>query len=457
MEDGTIYRPTEGTERTETMKWTALESLWVCATLSCVAGINAPVIAQDTTAVASGPDSIATGVQGSTNPLQDYQVVLTGDDLLDESFPNSIPIFGSDVRLRISGYIKADFIRDFAFVGDPYEFELGSIAVDGTPERDLGGAINFHAKESRVSFDLRSKAKWKSGRAYPLKLFVEFDWFFDSTSLALNTRLRHAYGVLGSILAGRTWTTSGDLAALPGTIDFSGGDALYGGRETQIRWQDNLGESFTYALAVEEPVAEIDNPYHLEGAFRPLWPNLAGMIRWQSDAGSSIQLGADVFPVSWSGPDSVPNAKEVGYALTLMSRLVLEVTEYQDALCWGAGFGEGQGAKIIALSWDGKASGVITPTGLDLAPAWFAYVGYSHYWNKSLNSTVSTNWAGTDLSPFQTDGTIQKAGSVHANVVWFPYKLVSTGIEYMWGVRQDKDGREGTASRVQLMAKFKFN
>ena len=171
----------------------------------------------------------------------------------------------------------------------------------------------------------------------------------------------------------------------------------------------------------------------MEGAFRPLRPNFAGMIKWSSAKGSSIQLGADVFPVSWVGPSTVPNISKSGYAITVMGRILFSVTEYNDAFVWGTGFGNGQAHKIIALSWDGKGSGVITQNGLDLAQSWFAYAGYNHYWSKKLNSTVSTHWVGTDLSSIQANNVIQKAGSFHANLIWFPYKLVSTGIEYMRG------------------------
>ncbi|GGZ74454.1 DcaP family trimeric outer membrane transporter [Algibacter mikhailovii] len=403
-------------------------------------------------------DTIPSGVQGSINPLTDNRPVHTGDNLLDDSFPSSWPLFGSDIRMKIGGYVKADFIRDFDYIGDRYEFELGSIALEGSPERELGGISTFHAKQTRINFDFRSKAKWsKTGKEFPLQVFLELDWFFDGESSRLNTRLRHAYGVIGRLLVGRTWTTSGDLATLPGTIDFASGDALYGGRTTQIRWQDNIDETFSYAVALEDFAPQIDNVYNLEGASRPLWPNIAGMVKAKSKNGSSIQLGLDVFPVSWVGPASAPNVNKTGYAITVGSRLVLKVTEYQDAFVWGGGYGEGQAHKIVSLSWDGKASGALSPTDLTTSPAWFAYAGYNHYWTKKLNSNISTAWSGTTLADFQADETIQKAGSVHANLVYFPYKMVSTGIEYMWGTRENKNGVEGTASRVQFMVKFKFN
>ena len=403
------------------------------------------------------PDTIRSGMQGSINPMADNQIASTGDVLLDEAFPNSWPIFGSGVRMRVGGSVKGDFIYDFDYVGDRFEFELGSIAVEGTPERDLGGIVTFHAKQSKVNFDFRSKAKWKNGKEFPMQVYVEFDWFFDTEAMRYNTRLRLAYGVIGRLLIGRYWTTSGDLSALPGTIDFSCGDALYGGRTTQIRFQDKINDVFTYAVALEDTWGQIDNPYDYSGAFRPKWPNIAAMIKWKAKKGASIQLGVDLFPMSWIGPDTVPNVKKAGYAVTLMSRIPIKVQHYKDALVWGAGYGEGQGHKIISLSWDGKASGVLRKDDLHLAPSWFAYIAYNHYWTKSLNSTVSTNWASTTLDPIQADNTIKTVGSFHVNLIYFPYKRISTGIEYMWGMRENYDGTRGTASRIQFMAKFKFN
>lgn len=402
-------------------------------------------------------DTIQVGLQGSVNPMNANERVLTGDQLLDESFPNSIPIFGSGARFKIGGYVKADFIHDFDYIGDRYEFELGSIAVDGSPQRELGGITTFHAKETRFNFDFRSKAQWKNGKEFPMKVFVEVDFFNDAESLRLNARLRQAYGVVGRVLIGRTWTTSGDLSAIPGLIDFAGGDAIYGGRVVMVRWQDTFGKGSTYAVALEDPGGQIDNPQNLEGAFRPQYPNLAAMVRHRFAKGSTIQLGLDLFSLNWKGPSTVPNESNLGYAITLTSRVIIDVKNYHDSFTWGGGFGEGQAHKIIALSWDGKASGVVDDTGLRNAPSWFAYAGYNHYWTPKLNSNLATYWCGTDLTDIQSDNTINRAGSVHANLIYFPYKKASIGFEYMWGLRENKDNIQGIANRIQFMAKFLFN
>ena len=432
--------------------------LKVFIALFCTGLFSQAILAQDNqTQANTTSDTVKTGMKGSIVPMSDNAQIFTGEELLDQSFPNSWPIFGSGTRMTIGGYVKADFIRDFDYVGDRYEFELGSIAIEGSPERDLGGITTFHAKQTRINFDFRSNAKWKNGKEFPLQVFLELDWFFDSDQFRLNTRLRHAYGVIGRLLVGRTWVTSVDLAAIPGTIDFASGDALYGARTTQIRWQDKINNTLTYAVAIEEFAPQIDNVFNQAGAARPLWPNLAGMLKAQSKNGSTIQLGVDVFPVSWVGPDSVPNESKVGYALSLTSRILMNTSPYTDAFVWGGGIGKGQGHKIIALSWDGKASAALSNSDLSLSPAWWAFAGFNHYWSKSLNSNFSTAWAGIMPISIQSEKSIRRAGSFHANLIWFPYSKVSTGIEYIWGVRENKNGLKGTASRIQFMAKFKFN
>ena len=203
------------------------------------------------------------GVQGSPNPLQrDGNKYLTGDDLLEESFPKSVPIPGTNIRFAIGGYTKLDFIQDLDYVGDRWEFELATIPVEGTPESNLDGRTTVHAKETRINFDFRSVARnEKYNWEFPLQAFLEFDFFDDRDEFRLQPRMRHAYGVVGRLLAGQTWSNTTDVSALAGTIDFSGGDSLYGGRVAQVRWEDHIDKSLKWAIAVEAPRQSIGNPF----------------------------------------------------------------------------------------------------------------------------------------------------------------------------------------------------
>lgn len=396
------------------------------------------------------------GVQGSPNPLNENTQYLTGQDLLDAGFPNSIPIFGTETRFAIGGYAKLDFIQDFDYVGDRFEFELASIPVEGTPEAALDGRTTLHAKETRINFDFRRTARKKSGEEYPLQVFVELDFFDDRETFALQPRLRHAYGVIGRLLAGQTWSTSGDLEALAGTIDFSGGDALYGARVAQVRWQDRASKHVTWAVGLEDPKSSIGNPFGLGGADRPELPNLGARVRWTANDGSHFQLGGDLSQVNWQGGDTGPSDSEIRFGINLAGRLLVG-GKGNNALVAGAQFGQGSANRVVVLSFDGGNDAVITENGLDVMSNKMAYIGYSHYWTDSLNSSISTNWAELDNSEYQPGSAIHRARSFHLNLIWFPYKLVSTGGEIMWGERVNKDGAKGEAWRFQYMFKYKFN
>ena len=396
------------------------------------------------------------GVQGSPNPLQRNTTPLTGQDLLDETFPGSIPIPGSEARFKIGGYAKLDFVQDLDYVGDRFELELATIPVDGAPESEFGGRTTLHAKESRINFDLRTVARNEDRNwEFPLQGFLEVDFFDDRESFALQPRLRQAYGVVGRLLAGQSWSVTTDLRALTGTIDFSGGDSVYGGRVALVRWEDRIGKSLRWAVGVEDPRISIGNPLGLEGEARPSLPNFAGKLSWDA-GGSHLQLGADVFRLEWQGSETAPRDEKLGYGLSISGRHLIGESK-KNAFSGAVTVGSGSAHRVVSLSFDGGNDAVITQDGLDLVSHWQVYGGYSHYWTKSLNSSVSAAWAELDNSEFQPDNTIRGAGSVHVNLIWFPYELVSTGIEYMYGIRENKDGAEGNASRVQFMLKYQFN
>ncbi len=145
-----------------------------------------------------------------------------GERLNDPDFVKSAPLFGSDFRFSIGGYAKTDLIFDFDGVGDPYQFVLGEIPVNDSPQ---GGSYSkLHIRESRTHLEIRNvNSPHKTD-----KFFLEFD-FYDGKD-STNFRLRHAYMQYGQFLAGRTWSIITELRALPLILDFAAGDAILGGR-----------------------------------------------------------------------------------------------------------------------------------------------------------------------------------------------------------------------------------
>ena len=415
----------------------------------------APENGESRPTVVAAAEDIPRGMQGSVNPLRMEKNYLTGDDLLDESFPGSWAIPGTGVRMAIRGYAKLDLIQDFDYVGDRYEFYLPSIAIKGTPEYYLDGQTTLHAKESRISFDFRKTVTRPNGDQYPLQAFLELDFFDDRETFALQPRMRHAYGVIGRLLAGQTWGTSADLTALAGMIDFSGGDAVYGSRVAQVRWADRLNPTTTWAIALEENKSEVGDPLGFDGRSRPTTPSLAGYLRW-TQGKAHLGLGYDVFGIKWQGGETGPDVSAIGWGVSLTGRYLLG-EKARDTISGQVTYGYGSAFKVVSLGGAG-AGAVLDPNGdIETLRHWQAYAAYNHYWTDSLNSSFILAHAEVDTLYYQPDNQIEGASSAHVNLIWFPYKSVSTGVEVMWGERENKDGSTGDATRFQAMMKYVFN
>jgi hypothetical protein len=155
----------------------------------------------------------------------------------------------------------------------------------------------------------------------PLRVFFEMDFYnLERGPFNQTPRLRHFYGVLGRLLIGRTWGTQSDLFAVPNTIDFAAGDALTGTRRAQIRFEDKLGKSFKYALALEMlEFPGIDAPDSLGQASQNL-PLLAGRLTKSTSSGGRLMLGASLFQLRWDGLGIIPNSTAFGWGFSFSGR-----------------------------------------------------------------------------------------------------------------------------------------
>jgi hypothetical protein len=225
----------------EVLKWTRILSLGLI--ISCISFTSQ---AQQWTR----GDTLNTAAVDSSR-IDDFRgnvIDFTGQDLVDASFPNSIPIFGSKVRIGFSGYVKLDYIQDFDGSYDRFQYEIQNVPVPGDGRPEQSGYMNMHARESRFGVDIRSITE----TGMPMRVFAEIDFYnLDRGPFNQTARLRHFYGVVGRLLVGRTWGTQSDLFAVPNTIDFASGDALTGTRRAQVRFEDNINGSINYAVAVE--------------------------------------------------------------------------------------------------------------------------------------------------------------------------------------------------------------
>jgi len=372
-------------------------------------------------------------------------LILTGADLVDDEFPGSWPLFGTDTRMRIGGYVKADAIFDFDGHGDPDQFLLGQVAVNGSPEASRDGYFNAHARETRFNLDFRETTPGEPAK----QAFVEVDFFTAPDSSAV-LRLRHAYAVYGDVLAGRSWTTLSELRALPFMIDFAFGDSLFGGRTEQVRLQRRLSRG-SFAVALENPSDNsIANPLGLTGRTSPRLPYFAA--RWSNDDPQRLMtLGTQVQQLRWDGAGGDPDDTAIGWAVMAAGRWQLNDRSY---LTGTASYSDGFSDGIIALA-GGGGSAVITPEGLDTDRAVTLSVGGAVNWSDTWSSNFHYAWLDRSGDALRPGSETESGGIGHINAMWQPADKVRAGVEFIWGSRDTLDSSIGDGTR--LMGTFRYD
>jgi len=386
-------------------------------------------------------------LEGISGEVLDTHQLLTRDELASEDFPASWPMFGTDMRMKIGGYLKGDFIADFDGTLEPTQFLMRTIPVKGTPEYGGDPYVDFLAQETRVNFDIRRIIPG----SVPLRGFIEGDFF----SAGNNFRLRHAYITAGNFIVGQTWTTLSFLEAIPIMIDFAAGDALFGGRAPQLRYQRSLNDRWKVSVAAEElQFLGIQNANNLPGKATTQWPLLAVRADYKYDGGI-VSFGTSIGQLHWDGGATGPSDSAVQLAFLVGGRQNLGERAFAT---YHFSYSEGAGENIMAFAGTGANAVLEADGNLKTFPAFAAVFGFGYDWTSTLTTQASYAYGVLDTPDSRAPLELERGGVGHLNLIWKPKNSehFSTGGEIMYGKTRAQNGATGDATRLQLMAKFTF-
>lgn len=393
------------------------------------------------------PDSTAKGLeQIPKQDLRDQNIVpLSGSDLVASEFLGSWPMFGTKFRMKIGGKVKTDFLYDITGTNDRTQFLLSTIPVEGTPEHGNSGYFNAFAKETRFNIDIRRVAQ----TSVPLRVFIEGDFWTSGNQF----RLRHAYLTVGNFTIGQTWTTISFLETITIFIDFAAGDALYGGRTAQIRYDHRINDNWKFAVGLEMlDFMGIENSNNLPGEASLGLPLLAGRLGYYWSSGLAL-LGAQVAQLRWDGGGIGPDATALQASVVFGGR---QYIGKEDFLTWNISYGKGSGENIMAFAGS-QANAVLNEEGkLETMPAFAFVAGYMHRWSEQFESNIGYAYGWLQTPDSRDDYALAQGGIGHVNLFYKLSNEASTGIEYMWGTQKTTNDALGRGSRVQFMVKFEF-
>lgn len=340
---------------------------------------------------------------------------------------------GTDTSIRIGGYIKGDFFYD-ADVDPGDTFNPDAIPTD---KEDPEGGLRFHAKQSRLFVGTSTPTRWGDFNTY-----LEGDFFGSQpdfgevASNAGDLRLRHAYGELGGLLIGQTWTNFMQFHAYPTTVDFFGPTGLSFIRQGQLRYTFQPLDGTTVSLSLENPELSALLPAGVEPV--DSYPDGTLAMKWTA-GGTTLRLAGLLRNLEVEG---VVDDSTIGWGLNVSGSLEVGPSR----LTLGFIYGDGVGRYIINGF---EQDATIVDNRLESIKSWGLVAGYQHVWSPTLRSTLAYGREQNEDNFGQQDN-IELLQTFHLNMLWDPVIDVTMGVEWIHGRRDDFDGPDTNADRIQL-------
>ncbi len=370
--------------------------------------------------------------------------VLKGD------FPGSYKRPDSDMSFKTGGYVKLTFYKDLDFMPSGDFFINTQIPVSGTPDSKKDGETRLNARETRLNLDIQGPTPLGRGRG-----FIEGDFFGSGNSFE-TFRLRHAFLELGKptgVLAGQTWSNFMDISAWPEYLEIEGPDAGIFAFAGQLRWTQTVMNDLTVAVALEDPNGDFTtNGVSNSANENSQWPDVTSHIRHE-DSWGHLQLGGLVREIQFN--DGAGNKGDaVGWGTALSGRIY---TFHQDSIQFQGAYGKGIGRYIQGLINSGSDAAPNSSGDFKALPAGAMFAAYQHWWTDTLRSSVGGEYGVVETSAGQPGTAIKNWQGARINLVWNILPRLLVGIEFGWGRNEIKDGRDGTARRIQTSTQFNFD
>lgn len=372
-------------------------------------------------------------------------------------------------EFKYGGYVQLDSITTDYQEGDPGNRLIDDFLVPSLipVEPKEGSADNFvdtniHAKSSRFYFTTSTPTD-----AGTISSRIELDFMLsrngdERISNSWNSRIRHAfvkwqYNEDSSILAGQTWSTFFNVAALPDLLDFVGPVGTIFDRQPLVRWTTG-----PWQFSVENPATRLNRvvdglpQIRLDDAedlpdLVARYNGKVGDLNW-SFAAIARELGYE--DRSESNSFKMDSDEEFGYGLSLAGKWMLGRNDLRFMASYGSALGRYMGLNSYN-------DGYIADDGsIETIDQWGAFIAYQHYWAPKWRSTFSLSASGADnpdMSEFMDADSLNKSyQSFHANLNYFPAPRLQIGGEVAYAYRELEDGREGDLYRIQFAVKHAF-
>ncbi len=396
-----------------------------------------------------------------------------------ESMPTKGYVVANDesYTLTMGGFARLDFLYTPDQIGDAEQFVTSTIPVYNplTGVYEINGSAKYtHAKKQYHFNANRSRFFIKAERPLDnldLKVYLEGDFWGSKF------RIRHAYGQFenirlgqgrASFLIGQTYSAFTVNESQPAVLDNQGPNSNVADRYPMLTWKHQPTDWLMYKLSVEQSqydstqsevyVSGLEDPM-VAVEYESTYPMLVASLLLGSNqrniqfsaAYSHIEVDSDI---KKNGP--LTNQTINGYALNAGGKFAFGKKDY---LRYYGIYSHGLGRLITDLE-TGFSNGVFGANAagdeIEYLDSFGTMLALEHLWTNKISSNLVWGYVEVNNSAGQAGTEFKSSNYVAGNVIWRPTKQLMFGAEYIWGDRENKNGDEGDASRVQLSAQFIF-
>lgn len=355
----------------------------------------------------------------------------------------------------VNGDNKSLFDIQNLSLGSPLEgqyqtFEKQSFSQWDLQHKNLGGLLHAQAE---ISVDLTE------AHDNPVRSLFGRAMSLDGGALSIP-------GGTLDVLIGLEGTMFGDKDSVPRSIVsdvvpigvpgyIMDGDGLARPAK-QVRVNLAMNSGWEFGLAVEDeedPTREVTAPANATVLKR--YPNLVSRIRYTRDH-NSFQVAALVRGLGFDGPDpAIAEQFVTGWGVSGQARWQSE--DRWTSYFLGVTGGNGLGSYLFG---SGSAAATDLSGQLRAISSVGAYAGIQRLWQtRQVDDKVAPGlWSNAGYSYLQTETLTGMAGDTNRrlqqawiNTVWQINGNVALGLEYIYGERQVRDGREADNHRVQFV------
>lgn len=344
--------------------------------------------------------------------------------------------------LELAGYVKLVIAYDYLGLPNGSSFNMIEIpTVDDVENR----AVSFNVWQSRIKLT----NSFITNKEEKIKARLEGDFHGGNGG---GFRLRHAYINFRNWTVGQTNTVFSNSDVWLNIADFDGPPVGVWVRQPQVRFTLNLGKRSQFNFSIEDPVVDFRKQANVDPQITPTksyLPDFLVNYRYGFNGGT-FQISAVGRVLAYQNGDV--RQKTYGYGGNISGTFSVFK---KDLLIYQALAGKGIERYLVGLGGYGLDAASYE-NKLNALPVYGGYLGYQHFWNKTVNSSIMYGYQEVQNKFYADYAHIFVGNYYSANLFFYPIENVAVGFEFVYGDKKDYLDQKGRNHRYYATVEYSF-